>query len=105
LIDEDEPHGSVQSKTRPCVVVQNDKANRFSEVTIVVVATTKIKDKKYPCDVIITDGSCGLEVPSRVMCNQIFTVSIDDLGKKIGELNEIIMKEVDDAIKNALGLS
>jgi mRNA interferase MazF len=104
LINDDEPNGSVQAKTRPCIIVQNNEANTFSMVTIVVVATTKIAEKRYPWDVIVTDSSCGLKNPSRIMCNQIFTISTDELGDKIGNLSNSIMNQVDEALKQSLGL-
>jgi len=105
LINDEEPRGSVQAKTRPCVIVQNDKANIFSSVTIVVVATKVVKDKQYPWDVIVRDDSCGLINPSRILCNQIFTIQQDRLGEKIGELPHNIMRDVDIALKNSLDLN
>ncbi|MBI5060924.1 MAG: type II toxin-antitoxin system PemK/MazF family toxin [Candidatus Aenigmarchaeota archaeon] len=101
---DDKPRGSVQANTRPCIIVQNDKGNIYSTVTIVVVATRTIKEKGYPCDVIVTDPSCGLDVPFRVMCNQIFTIPIDELEGKIGKMPEQIMEKIDIALKNALSL-
>jgi len=90
---------------RPGVVVHCEEGNKTSPVTIVAAVTQTIRDKKYNWDVIVKDDSCGLNNPSRIMCNQIFTVPKQRLKKKKGELPLELMREVNQALKNSLALT
>ena len=94
---------SVKAFARPAVVVQDDLGNKSSPVTVVVVATRTIREKIYPWDVVVSEDCC-LDVPCRIMCNQILTIPQSELSDKIGKLPYSIMKKVDDAIRINLGL-
>ena len=96
--------GSEQGKTRPCLVIQNDKGNAFSPNTIIAAITSKT-DKEYPFMVHVRMGEGGLPKDSTVLCNQIRTISIQDrASKKLGSLNPTTMQKINDALKISLGL-
>ena len=97
--------GSEQGETRPCLVVQNDIANEFSNTTIIVPVTSTIPDKYYPTVVVIEPADSGLKKTSAILCNQIRTISIKHrIIKKLGLLKPLTMKKVDSALKTSLGL-
>lgn len=97
--------GSEQGKIRPCIIVQNDIANKYSPTTIIIPTTASISDKEYPTEAIIKPEESGLKEVSVALCNQIRTISIEDrILKKIGILKPETMKKVDDALKTSLGL-
>lgn len=97
--------GSEQGKTRPCLIVQNDIANKFSNTTIIVPITSHIPDKEYPTTVFIEANTYGLKEKSTILCNQIRTISIKErIIKKIGRLNPEMMRKVDLALNASLGL-
>ena len=105
LVDFDPVKGSEQGKTRPCVVIQNDIGNLYSNTTIVVPITSKIPEKQYPTDVIATAKELGLQKEGSINCAQIATVSIEHrVIKKLSFLKPATMKKVDEAIKTSLAL-
>jgi len=79
--------GSEQAKTRPCVVLQRDAANRAGRTTIVV-PLTDAKDK--PVDLIrplLRAGDGGLTKDSIALCRQVRVVDYLRLKKKLGSLS------------------
>ena len=105
LADLDPVKGSEQGKKRPCLVVQNDTANRFSPNTIIVPITSHIPDKFYPTVVVVRTIESGLPMESAILCSQIRAISVRDrVVKKIGALSQSKMKEVDEALKTSLGI-
>ena len=91
-------------KTRPALVIQNDVTNQYGLTTIVAAITSKVSVPPYPNEVIIQPSSTGLEVVSTVRLNQIRTVDRKRLLKKLGKVDELLMRKVDEAISISLGL-
>jgi mRNA interferase MazF len=78
--------GSEQAKTRPCVVVQRDAANRSGRTTIVVPVTDA---KNKPVDTIrplLRAGEGGLTKDSIALCRQVRVVDYLRLTKRLGTL-------------------
>ena len=97
LADFNPVKGSEQGKTRPCVVIQNNVGNAYSNTTIVVPVTSKISEKFYPTDVFATAEDLNLKSDGTINCSQIATVSVKDrIIKKLGSLKPSTMKKVDD---------
>lgn len=104
LVDLEPVKGSEQGKTRPCLVLQNNKGNEFSPTTIVAAITSKV-GLEYPFIVNISAGEGGLPKDSSILCSQIRTISMQDrVVKKLGSLKPETMKRVDSAIKVSLAL-
>ena len=98
-------YGSEQGKIRPCIIIQNDIANKYSPTTIIIPTTTAISDKEYPTEVKIMPEDSNLKEISIALCNQIRTISIEDrIFKKLGELKPGTMKRIDTALKTSLAL-
>lgn len=96
--------GSEIRKTRPAVVVSNDAACRFDAV-VQVVPVTGLPDRELrPYEARIGSPGTGLEKPSRVVANQIRTVSKTRIGSVIGQLGESEEMELDAALKVQLDL-
>ncbi len=102
----DPVEGSEQGKTRPCVVVQNDIANRLSStVTIVPVVGYVEKLSRYPVCVPVDTGTAGLEKTSIVNCAHIRTVDRRRLLlPALGALPPDLLDRVDRALAIHLGL-
>ena len=105
------PQSSVQGGVRPgliiqgnALVMQNDVGNRTSPTTIVAAITSKRK-KSYPFHVEISTSESGLPEDSTILLEQIQTVPQSRLTKKIGELDEYKMEEVNRALMCSLGIS
>jgi mRNA interferase MazF len=106
LVDLELVRGSEQGKVKPCIIVQNDIANKFSPVTnIIPVSDAKNVRKWYPCLVSLKKEESGLEKDSVAQCNQIRTIDAERrIIKQIGHLGEQKMKEIDRALRIQLAL-
>jgi len=97
--------GSEQGEKRPCLVVQNDIANRFSSTTIVVPITSTIPERDYPTVVVAESRETGLKKKSTILCNQIRTISVKHRAiSKLGSLKPGTMDKVDEALRASLSL-
>ena len=94
--------GSEQRGIRPALIIQNDIGNQYVSTTIVSAITTTIK--KYPVTVLIAKGKGGLKESCMVNLTQVLTIDKGRLIKKLGQLGEDKMDEVDEAIKVSLGV-
>jgi|SRR3989344_1255235 len=96
--------GSEQGGVRPVLIIQNDKGNQYSPVTIIAAITSKSFEREYPTNVFIPKGDSKLDKDSTILLNQIRTIDKSRMVKKISSLNSFIMKRVDLAIKISLFL-
>ena len=104
LVNLDPAIGSEQGKKRPALVIQNDFGNKYSPTTIVASITSKIFSKEFPTNVQINTKDSGLEKESTILLNQIRAIDKSRIVKKFGRLDEQMMKRVEMAIKESLGL-
>ena len=87
-VELDPTRGSEIAKTRPCVVVSPDAANRFLR-TVLVVPLTHTR-KRYP-----TRVNCTFRAEAgQVALDQIRAVDTGRLVKQLGELDEATGREV-----------
>src|SRR5262249_48879898 len=103
-VDLDPVLGSEQGGRRPSLVIQNDVGNQYSPVVIIAAITSRPSARDRPTDVRIQPGVSGLEVPSRVLLNQIRTIDKRRLRRRAGEVTPAELALVDDAIRVSLGL-
>jgi len=98
--------GSVQSGTRPVIIVSRDAINRSSPVVIVVPLTDRSnKSRIYPSHVEIAKGEGGLTIDSVALCEQVRALPVSLLAAPImGRLQPATMTKVNAALKNALDL-
>ena len=93
------------SKTRPVLVVSNDRNNAFSgTVTILPISSQNI-EKIYPFEVFLPKGAGNLPKDSKVKADQVRTIDRARLIKQIGSLGNLEMKEIEKAIRIHLELS
>lgn len=95
--------GSVQCGERPVLIVQNNIGNANSPTVIVVPLTSKEK-KDMPTHVEIPIKN-GLTVESVALCEQIITLPIDRLERKMGMVRDKkLSKKINDALMVSLDL-
>lgn len=91
--------GSEQFSDRPAVVVSNDRNNENSNTVEVVYLTTQPKaDLPTHCTIRSTGRI------STVLCEQVHTVSVERVGKYIGQCTDVEMKNIDIALMISLSL-
>ena len=100
----DPTEGREIRKTRPAVVVSNDVACRFDAVVQVVPITRLPQRALRLYESHCGSGSSGLASPSRVVANQIRTVSRQRLGQVIGRLEPDEVADLNRALQIQLAL-
>lgn len=96
--------GSEARKTRPALVLQNNRANRTSPIIIVAPITSKLSVRPYPTDVVIRAPEAGLSVNSAAQLNLIHAVDRQRLRQRLGAVSPETMARVNLAIQVSLGL-
>lgn len=96
--------GSEQGGMRPVLIVQNDTGNRHSPTVIAAAITSQMGKAKLPTHIELTARSCGLSRDSLILLEQIRTIDKSRLRERMGRLDDVTMKAVDNAINVSLGL-
>lgn len=84
-------------KTRPALVISNDRNNQFAETITVLPITSNVK-KIYPFETFMPKTETDLPVDSKIKSNQIRTVDKKRFIKLIGNVSEEKLKEVRQAL-------
>jgi len=103
LVRFDPARGSEQAGTRPALVIQNDIGNEFASTTIVAAMSTRAV-ALFDSRVSVRPRESGLREASTILLDQVLTVDMGRLGRRIGRLSVPAMQEVDRAIQHSLGL-
>lgn len=85
-------------KTRPVMVLSNNINNKYSR-TITILPITSNTEKVFPFEVFIPKGIGGLPKDSKVKADQIRTIDKSRLLKRVGRLPEMIISQLESAIK------
>lgn len=91
-------------KTRPCVVVQRDAANRGGRTTIVCPLTDATGKRPSLLLVLVRAGAGGTTKDSVVACSQIRVVDAVRVRSKLGALPVDVMERVDSGLRAVLDL-
>ena len=96
--------GKEISKTRPVVIVSNDKNNEFSGTVTILPITSKNLKRIYPFEVFLSEGSGNLPKNSKVKADQIRTLDKKRIIRVIGKLRKDKIDEIEKALKIHLAL-
>jgi mRNA interferase MazF len=100
LVNFNPGRGSEQKGIRPALVVQNDTGNVYASTTIVAAISTTIKE--FPVTVVVPASEGGLRQRSMVNLAQLLTLDKRRLQRRLGNLSESTMQEVNHAIRVSL---
>jgi mRNA interferase MazF len=104
----DPAEGAEAAKRRPAVIVSNDGANtraaQLGHGVITVVPLTSNTTNVFAFQVLIEAGASGLPVDSKMQAEQIRSVSVRRIGKRVGSVDPRLMDELDAALRLHLGL-
>lgn len=97
-----EKDGSIQSGYRPVFILSNDKNNTYSTTLNIIPLTSKMNKRKLPVHVELWSyQKYGLKTPSTLLVEQITTITIECLDKRIGKVSD---KETLCNISNAIAV-
>ena len=101
--------GQTERKRRPALVVQADRYNRRRAAVVIAAITSATPARLLPCKVSVTQHSpqgrqAGLRLDSVIDCQTIATVPREEIVARIGTLPPELMRRVDEALKDTLGL-
>lgn len=85
-VDLGTPEGSVQGGVRPCLVISNNRNNKYSSNIVVIPFTSKIKNS-LPVHVNFSN-EVGLNRESTLLCEQIITIPKNKIKDNIGEITK-----------------
>jgi mRNA interferase MazF len=99
-----------RGKKRPVVVVQNDGDNRKIRKTVVAMITGNLSRQGDSSHLLIDPStpegaSSGLQGPSLVSCNNLYTLEQNCIQKTLGHLSDVLKQKLNDCLKSALELS
>ena len=101
LVNLDPVSGSKVGKQRPAIVIQNDLANQMSPTVTVVPLTTQTQ-RVFPFQVLIAAGEGGLPRASKVLCEQVRSVSRQRLVRCLGMVSDQRLAEIRTALDRHL---
>jgi mRNA interferase MazF len=108
LVDLEPVRGAEADKQRPAVIVSNDGANstaqRLGRGVITVVPVTSNTDRVYPFQVLLPADATGMPVDSKAQAEQVRSVAIERLGRRVGVLTADLQSDLDEALRLHLAL-
>lgn len=109
LAELDPARGSEADRTRPVVIVSNDRYNRTVEVlrqgVVTVVPLTSAAERIWPFQVAVEPEESGLSAVSKAQGEQIRAIDHARLVRRLGRLAPERLRELDEAIALHLSLS
>jgi mRNA interferase MazF len=100
--------GAETNKVRPAVLVSNNAANamagRLGRGVVTVVPITSNTSRVYPFQVRLARGEAGLEVESKAQPEQLRSIDVARLGRRLGSLEQTTLRLLDDALRLHLAL-
>lgn len=107
-VDLEPVRGSEADKTRPAVIVSNDRANaaasRLGRGVVTVVPLTSNVERVHPFQVLIGATDSGLAVTSKAQAEQIRSVALHRLISPVGRISRRELIELDNALRLHLSL-
>lgn len=82
------PKCAVQSGNRPCIVISNEKSNRYSSIYNVLPCTGKIKENPVHVRILPQNVHGYFEKESDILPEQITTIDERQIVSKVGHLPE-----------------
>ena len=101
----DPTEGSEQRGERPALVISPAIINEHSPVILLAAITSKKTDRVYPFEALIEPPEGGLTQRSKALLMHMRSVDKRRLTGHLGTVSDVVMREVEEAIKIATGLT
>jgi len=108
LVDLEPVRGAEADKQRPAVIVSNDGANstaqRLGRGVVTVVPVTSSTGRIFPFQVLLPAGLTGLAVDSKAQAEQVRSIAVERVGRRIGVMTTELQADLDEALRLHLAL-
>ncbi len=104
LVSLDPVIGSEIGKTRPAVIISNNRNNEFAG-TVTIIPVSSKTDRIYPFETYLPQEDTNLPKDSKAKCNQIRTIDKERLVKFKGSVPEGQMILFEQALMIHLGIT
>jgi mRNA interferase MazF len=108
LVDLEPSRDAETNKVRPAVVLSNDGANatasRLGRGVVTVVPVTANVDRIHPFQVLLPSADTGLSADSKAQAEQVRSLDVTRIGRRIGRVPSALMRDVDEALRLHLAL-
>jgi mRNA interferase MazF len=108
VVDLDPVVGAESNKRRPAIIVSNDGANttaaRLGRGVLTIVPVTSNTRRIHPFQVLLEPGDSGLNEPCKAQAEQVRSVDVHRIGRRIGSVPTALMSDVDEALRVHLAL-
>jgi mRNA interferase MazF len=108
MVDLDPVRQGEANKRRPAVLVSNDGANttaaRLGRGVVTVVPVSSNVSRVFPFQVLLAASETGLDRDSKAQAEQVRSISVARVSRKVGAVPPDIMGAVDDALRLHLAL-
>jgi mRNA interferase MazF len=106
LVDLDPARGAESGNRRPAVIVSNDgaTATHLGRGVVTVVPVTSNVTRVYPFQVLLPSPRTGLERDSKAQAEQVRSVAVQRIGKKVGIVPPPLMMQINEALRLHLAL-
>ncbi|MDQ1638311.1 MAG: mRNA interferase MazF [Pyrinomonadaceae bacterium] len=99
--------GSEQQGRRPVIVISHNAFNQtqaWRSIIVILLSTSAAQAGRGPSAVRFPEGTAGLGKASVALCHQVTTLDRSKLTQRIGELNPIELRQLEDGLKAALDI-
>jgi mRNA interferase MazF len=100
--------GSEANKQRPAILVSNDGANttaaRLGRGVLTIVPVTSNTETIHPFQVLLETADTGLTADCKAQAEQVRSVDLQRIGKRIGSVPASVMDALDEALRIHLAL-
>ena len=102
-VDLDPVRGHEQGRARPALIISTNVFNHGKSGLVTVIPMTT-KPRAIHAFLPIEPPEGGVSQTSFIICDQIRTISVERLGRKLGDLSSVTLAEVERRVKFLLDL-
>ena len=103
LVDLEPVRGAAANTQRPAVIVSNDGANgtaqQLGRGVVTVVPVTSNTSRVHPFQVLLPADDTGLAVDSKAQAEQVRSVVVERIGRRIGLMTAELQSALDEALR------
>jgi mRNA interferase MazF len=103
VVDLDPVVGTEANKKRPAIIVSNDGANataaRLGRGILAIVPVTSDTERVHPFQILLEADDTGLETDCKAQAEQVRSVDVQRIGKRLGSVPGPSMSDLDEALR------